>query len=70
MLSLEAPDLANVPTATIAQKTLVTNGRQVPIPVNLTYDPAQMFEGDQLGWSSTTVYPVDPEESPVTVDIG
>ena len=81
VLKLEDVSLADAPSVAIAEKTIETAGRQVPIPFVLTYDPdeiqpqnryvvrAQIFYGDQLRWTSTTAYPVITQDSPTDVTI-
>ena len=81
VLKLEDVSLADAPSVVIAEKTIETAGRQVPIPFVLTYDPdeiqpqnryvvrAQIFYGDQLRWTSTTAYPVITQDSPTDVTI-
>jgi uncharacterized lipoprotein YbaY len=81
VLKLEDVSLADAPSVVIAEKTIETAGRQVPIPFVLTYDPdeiqpqnryvvrAQIFYGDQLRWTSTTAYLVITQDSPTDVTI-
>lgn len=81
VVTLENISRADAPAATIAQETFTTTGQQVPIPFSLSYDPAdieerdryavraQIFYGDDLRWTSTTVYPVITQGQPTEVDI-
>jgi putative lipoprotein len=69
---------ADAPAEVIASQTLEAEGRQVPIPFELTYDPAQIDErfsytvsarilvNDRLRWISQDAYPVLTQGSPVS----
>jgi uncharacterized lipoprotein YbaY len=81
VVNLQDISRADAPATVIAETTIETNGRQVPIPFTLTYDPAQLntqgryavraqiFYGDQLRWTSTRIYSVTPEDNPTDVNI-
>jgi uncharacterized lipoprotein YbaY len=72
---------ADAPAITIAEQIIPTNGRQVPIPFSLSYDPeaieqryryavqARILVNDRLLWISTTQYPVITQGNPSSVDI-
>jgi uncharacterized lipoprotein YbaY len=81
VIKLEDVSLADAPATVIAERTIVTNGQQVPIPFKLVYDPAdieanhrysvraQIFYGDELAWTSTASYPVITQDHPTEVEI-
>jgi uncharacterized lipoprotein YbaY len=68
----------DAPAATISSQTIQANGKQVPFPYELKYDPAQIDErntyavratikdGDQLLFTSTTHIPVITRGAPTT----
>jgi uncharacterized lipoprotein YbaY len=72
---------ADAPAITIAEQIIPTNGRQVPIPFSLSYDPetieqryryavqARILVNDRLLWISTTQYPVITQGNPTSIDI-
>jgi uncharacterized lipoprotein YbaY len=72
---------ADAPAITIAEQIISTNGRQVPIPFSLSYDPeaidpqhryavqARILINDRLRWINTTQYPVITQGNPSIVDI-
>jgi len=74
--------LADAPAKVISTQRIEANGKQVPFPYELRYDPAQIdprltyavsariTEGDKLLFISDTVYPVLTRGAPMTgVDI-
>ena len=81
VVKLEDVSLADAPSITIAEETIIINERQVPIPFTLAYNTAeivsrnrysvraQIFYGDQLRWTSTTAYPVITQNNPTEVEI-
>jgi len=78
---LEDTSLADAPATTIAAVSIPTEGRQVPIPFMLEYDPADIepdrtysvratIEIDgQLRWTSTRAYQVITRNNPTAVDL-
>lgn len=72
---------ADAPAITIAEQTIATNGRQVPIPFSLSYDPeaidprhryavqARILVNDRLRWINTTQYPVITQGNSSNVDV-
>lgn len=80
-VQLQDVSRADAPAAVVAQQTIPTEGRQVPIPFSLSYDPsaiqagrryvvrAQMRDGaGALLWTTTTARPVlenGPEAAPI-----
>ncbi len=68
---LEDVSLADAPATTLAEQTIPTQGRQVPIPFTLEYDPGRLepghryavraeirSPGDGLLWTTDTLHPV------------
>lgn len=81
VVKLQDVSRMDVAADTIAEQTINTNGRQVPIPFTLTYDPAKinpkgryavtasiLIDG-QLRWRNTTQYPVLTQGAPSQVDV-
>jgi len=81
VLRLEDISRADAPAVLVAEKTIDTAWRQVPLPFLLTYDPAeidprrryglraQIFDDGELLWTSTQGYPVITQGHPTAVDI-
>ncbi len=81
VVKLEDVSRADAPSMVIVEQRITTDGQQVPIPFKLVYDPAdlearnrygvraQIFYGDELAWTSTTVYPVITQDNPTEVEI-
>lgn len=79
VVKLEDVSRADAPSIVIAERTIETAGRQVPISFKLVYDPAeiqarnrygvraQIFYGGNLRWMSTTAYPVITQDNPTEV---
>ncbi|MEL7353838.1 MAG: YbaY family lipoprotein [Cyanobacteria bacterium J06560_5] len=73
--------LADAPSVTVAEQTIVTTGEQVPIPFSLPYaasdiDPsatyivnADILVDDQLRWTTDTQYPVLTQGAPSEIDV-
>ncbi len=72
---------ADAPAITIAEQTIITNGKQVPIPFTLPYNPAQinprstyavqariLIDG-QLRWISTSRYAVITQGNPTNLEV-
>jgi putative lipoprotein len=80
-VTLEDVSRADAPATVIAEQTIPTRGRQVPIPFELQYDPAkidpshryavraQIRAGDELKFTSTTANPVLTQDAPSSVDL-
>lgn len=72
---------ADAPAVTIAEQTIVAQGKQVPIPFVLPYDPAKIqangsyairakiLVDGQLRWTSTEAYRVITQGNPTSVDV-
>ncbi|HTL87910.1 MAG TPA: YbaY family lipoprotein [Leptolyngbya sp.] len=75
-VQLQDVSKADAPAVTIAEQTIETNGKQVPIPFSLVYNPAdiestgrytvraQILIDKQLRWTSTTADPVITQGTP------
>lgn len=75
---LEEVSRADAPATVVASQTIATEGKQVPIPFELKYDPAEItqrglytvrariMEGEELTWISTQLNPVLSRGNPVT----
>lgn len=80
-VQLQDVSRADAPAVTIAEQKIPLNGRQVPIPFSLTYDPttirptntyairAQILIDGQLRWTSTSAYRVITQGNPTSVDV-
>jgi uncharacterized lipoprotein YbaY len=75
-VTLQDTSLQDVPAVTIGQVTLTGEGQALPVPYAIEYDPAtillthtytvraQIFDADQLKYTSTTAYPVITRDNP------
>lgn len=80
-VQLQDTSRADAPAVTLAEQTIQTQGRQVPIPFTLEYDPSKIREGNtytvraqilvdgQLRFASDTSYPVLTNGNPSQVEI-
>ncbi len=81
MVRVEDTSRADAASVMLAETRIETDGQQIPIAFTLTYDPAQIepwarytvraqiFYGDQLRWTSTSIYPVITQNQPTEVNI-
>jgi putative lipoprotein len=81
VLTLADISRADAPATLIVEKKINLMGRQVPIPFTLTYnssqlDPrfryslrAQIFVENQLQWTSTRVYSINPQNDSTELNI-
>lgn len=72
---------ADAPAIVLAEQNIITDGQQVPIPFQLTYDPNQInprhsyavqtrnLINEQLRWINTDRYSVITNNSPTTIEI-
>jgi uncharacterized lipoprotein YbaY len=77
-VKLQEVSRLDAPAVTVAEQTIQTNGRQVPIPFELSYDPsridsrftyvvqARILVDNQLQWINTSAYRVLTQGSPTT----
>jgi putative lipoprotein len=49
-IRLEDVSLADAPADVLAEQTIVANGRQVPIPFEVTYSPARVEPNRRYAW--------------------
>lgn len=80
-VALEDISLQDAPAGIIAEKTIPTRGKQVPIPFTIEYDPkiieeshaysvrAEIFVGGERKFMTTQSYPVLTREAPAHVDV-
>lgn len=80
-VTLQDTSRADAPALVLDRQTIPTNGKQVPIPFTLTYDPttinpthtytvaARILVNGQLQWINTTSYPVITRDNPSNVAI-
>lgn len=76
VVTLEDVSRADALATVLAEQTIETAGRNVPIPYRLIYDHntidarhryvvrAKIFQADRLIWTSRSVHPVMPLENP------
>lgn len=80
-VALEDISLQDAPAGIIAEKTIPTKGKQVPIPFVIEYDPkvieeshsysvrAEIFVGGEKKFMTTQSYPVLTREAPAHADV-
>jgi putative lipoprotein len=81
MVRLEDVSRADAPTQLIGEQDIATEGRQVPVPFEIRYDPkaidpshtyavsAQIVQGERLLFVTDTQHPVITRGNPSTVEI-
>lgn len=78
-VTLEDVSKADAPSTVIGETSVVTEGKQVPIPFTVAYSPAKLQPngrynvratirvGDQLAFTTTTATPFDPSKTPIEI---